>query len=223
MKMNNKLGRLTTALAVVAATVAGTIVIISKVVNKDEESFFEEHIENGGLDAGMPLFVPLQDDEELIFAAKPKTIDVAEEKEPEPVAEPSMPEIVEPEPEPEPEPVVVTPKRGLADLFVGEENINHTVRIGQTIVSDDPEDPIVSGVSEVMEIDAACLVSLTTETMILCMEFSNPVDRNASTLVNVYFVNDGLISLPTAEENENVLAFGRAFLTDVPELKEFLG
>ena len=46
--------------------------------------------------------------------------------------------------------------------------------------------------------------------------------RNDATLVAVYFIMNGEATLPPESDKENVLAFGRNFITGNDELKAFL-
>ncbi|MBO7690192.1 MAG: hypothetical protein J6T14_05100, partial [Clostridia bacterium] len=57
----------------------------------------------------------------------------------------------------------------------------------------------------------------------LVFEFLEPTERNEVTLSNVYFISaDGKVTLPRRKDNDNILAVGKAFITDVYGFKAFL-
>ena len=58
--------------------------------------------------------------------------------------------------------------------------------------------------------------------MPMVFEFLYADMRNDATLVAVYFIMNGEATLPPETDKENVLAFGRNFITGNDELKSFL-
>ena len=99
-----------------------------------------------------------------------------------------------------------------------------TIRVGGAVVSDDPKNEYIAAVSDAAGVAAEKLVSLTTEgNAPLVFEFLDAADRNEVTLTNIYFVNDeGKVTMPSRKDSDNILAFGKAFITDVYGFKAFL-
>lgn len=95
--------------------------------------------------------------------------------------------------------------------------------IGNNTVSKDPSDELISMVSSQFNIAKDKLVSISSGNTGLVFEFMYPNMKNEATLVNVYSrTPDGSIYLPKKNENDSVMAFGRSFITDNAELKEFI-
>ena len=117
------------------------------------------------------------------------------------------------------------------DDFFDEERIEiymdpnlKTISVGGAVVSDDPENEYIAAVAEAAGVAPEKLVSLVAEgNAPLVFEFLEPTERNEVTLSNVYFISaDGKVTLPRRKDNDNILAFGKAFITDVYGFKAFL-
>ncbi len=104
-----------------------------------------------------------------------------------------------------------------------DPNVN-TISVGGAVVSDDPANENIVAVAEAAGVKAESLVSLVTEgNAPLVFEFADPAERNEVTLRNVYFITgDGKVTMPSRKDNDNILAFGKAFITDVYGFKAFL-
>ena len=104
-----------------------------------------------------------------------------------------------------------------------DPNVN-TISVGGAVVSDDPADENIVAVAEAAGVKVENLVSLVAEgNAPLVFEFADPAERNEVTLQNVYFINsDGKVTMPSRKDNDNILAFGKAFITDVYGFKAFL-
>ena len=99
-----------------------------------------------------------------------------------------------------------------------------TITVGNAVVSDDPANESIAAVAEAAGVAPETLVALTTEgNAPLVFEFLDPADRNEVTLKNVYFIGaDGKVTMPSRKDNDNILAFGKAFISDVYGFKAFL-
>ena len=104
-----------------------------------------------------------------------------------------------------------------------DPNVN-TISVGGAVVSDDPANENIVAVAEAAGVKVENLVSLVAEgNAPLVFEFADPSERNEVTLQNVYFINsDGKVTMPSRKDNDNILAFGKAFITDVYGFKAFL-
>ena len=104
-----------------------------------------------------------------------------------------------------------------------DPNVN-TISVGGAVVSDDPANENIVAVAEAAGVKVENLVSLVAEgNAPLVFEFADPAERNEVTLQNVYFINsDGKVTMPSRKDNDNILAFGKAFITDVYGFKAFL-
>lgn len=134
-----------------------------------------------------------------------------------PVVEPAPAPVVESTPapvvEPAPAPVEVTP-----------ETKGSTAKIGDAVVSDKEDDAAIKAVVDEFHVPASNLVSITAEgNMPMVFEFLYGDMRTDATLMSVYFIMpDGKATLPPETDRENVLAFGRNFITGNEELRKFL-
>ena len=98
-----------------------------------------------------------------------------------------------------------------------------TVNIGTAEVSDDPENKSILLVAETIGADPERLVAMTAENGTpMVFEFINGITRNEVTLNNVYFITDGRVMIPPEADKDNVVAFGRSFITDNKALRNFL-
>ncbi|MBQ1370234.1 MAG: hypothetical protein IIY38_03795, partial [Clostridia bacterium] len=104
-----------------------------------------------------------------------------------------------------------------------DPNVN-TISVGGAVVSDDPANETIVAVAEAAGVKVENLVSLVADgNAPLVFEFADPSERNEVTLQNVYFINgDGKVTMPSRKDNDNILAFGKAFITDVYGFKAFL-
>lgn len=104
-----------------------------------------------------------------------------------------------------------------------DPNVN-TITVGGAVVSDDPVNEHIVAVAEAAGVTVENLVSLVADgNAPLVFEFANPSERNEVTLQNVYFINgEGKVTMPSRKDNDNILAFGKAFITDVYGFKAFL-
>ena len=104
-----------------------------------------------------------------------------------------------------------------------DPNVN-TITVGGAVVSDDPANENIVAVAEAAGVKAESLVSLVADgNAPLVFEFADPTERNEVTLQNVYFINgDGKVTMPSRKDNDNILAFGKAFITDIYGFKAFL-
>jgi|GEM_PF-2362379 len=96
--------------------------------------------------------------------------------------------------------------------------------IGTNIVSDEPYNKAIEMVAlQFPDIQRDRLVSImSNDGAGIVFEFSSNRARNENTLVNVFSITpNGKIMLPTAQERSGALEFGKAFITDKPELNEF--
>ena len=148
-----------------------------------------------------------------------------EAKAEEPVIEPAVEPTVEAAPvEPAIEPAVeaTAPIEPAVEAPVAEPVDESTVHIGAAVVSDNANNTEIKKVVETFGVKADNLVSIVAE-QAMVFEFLYPDMRNDATLVNVYFVlPDGQVTLPPEQDKENVLAFGRNFITENEEFKKFL-
>ena len=101
---------------------------------------------------------------------------------------------------------------------------NRTVTIGGAIVSDDNSNNAIKAVVSAFGVPAENLVAITAEgNAPMVFEFIYSDMRTDATLINIYFIlPDGQATLPPEMERENVLAFGRNFIAENNELKNFL-
>ena len=99
-----------------------------------------------------------------------------------------------------------------------------TDKIGDNTVSVDPADPLISKVSSEYGVPEERLVSIKSDAgMGLVFEFIDPFIKNDSTLMNVYsHTPDGKMVLPDAKEAQQVIDFGKKFITDHEALAEFI-
>lgn len=99
-----------------------------------------------------------------------------------------------------------------------------TIRIGNAIVSDDVQNGFIRLVSNTIGEPAEQLAVLVApNTIPMVFLFSSPDVRTATTLSNVYFVNqEGKVSQPSESERDSVLAFGRSFVSDNTDFRTFL-
>ena len=96
-------------------------------------------------------------------------------------------------------------------------------KIGDAIVSDKASNPSIAAVAAKFGMNADNLVSIEAAgNMPMVFEFLYADMRNDATLVAVYFIMNGEATLPPETDKENVLAFGRNFITGNDELKSFL-
>ncbi len=96
-------------------------------------------------------------------------------------------------------------------------------KIGDAIVSDKANNPNIAAVAAKFGMNADNLVSIEAAgNMPMVFEFLYADMRNDATLVAVYFIMNGEATLPPETDKENVLAFGRNFITGNDELKAFL-
>ena len=96
-------------------------------------------------------------------------------------------------------------------------------KIGDAIVSDKTSNPNIAAVAAKFGLNADNLVSIEAAgNMPMVFEFLYADMRNDATLVAVYFIMNGEATLPPETDKENVLAFGRNFITGNDELKAFL-
>ena len=104
-----------------------------------------------------------------------------------------------------------------------DPNVN-TITVGGAVVSDDPVNEHIVAVAEAAGVTVENLVSLVADgNAPLVFEFANPSERNEVTLQNIYFINgEGKVTMPSRKDNDNILAFGKAFITDVYGFKAFL-
>ena len=103
-----------------------------------------------------------------------------------------------------------------------ETSDGSTVKIGAATVSDNKNNTEIEKVVAAFGVKADNLVSIVAD-QAMVFEFLYPDMRNDATLVNVYFVlPDGQVTLPPEKDKENVLAFGRNFITENEEFKKFL-
>ena len=96
-------------------------------------------------------------------------------------------------------------------------------KIGDAIVSDKASNANIAAVAAKFGMNADNLVSIEAAgNMPMVFEFLYADMRNDATLVAVYFIMNGEATLPPDTDKENVLAFGRNFITGNDELKAFL-
>ena len=140
-----------------------------------------------------------------------------------PVAEDTEAKAEEPVIEPTVEPAVeAAPIEPAVEAPVAEPVDESTVHIGAAVVSDNANNTEIKKVVETFGVKVDNLVSIVAE-QAMVFEFLYPDMRNDATLVNVYFVlPDGQVTLPPEQDKENVLAFGRNFITENEEFKKFL-
>ncbi|MEG1819671.1 MAG: hypothetical protein RR012_05600 [Oscillospiraceae bacterium] len=103
--------------------------------------------------------------------------------------------------------------------------VGNTVVIGNSIVSDDPNNKAIGLVAlSFPGIFRDRLVSIIAQDESgIVFEFSNNRTRSENTLLNVYSITaEGEVFLPREEERTAALEFGKAFITDMPELGDFL-
>lgn len=133
--------------------------------------------------------------------------------EPAPIA-PVEPAVAEPTPV---EPIVAAP-------VAEPEAHGSTVKIGDAVVSDKADDAAIKAVVDEFHVPVSNLVSITAEgNMPMVFEFLYSDMRTDATLMSVYFIMpDGKATLPPETDRENVLAFGRNFITGNEELRKFL-
>ena len=92
------------------------------------------------------------------------------------------------------------------------------------MVSDKDDDAAIKAVVDEFHVPAANLVSITADgNMPMVFEFIYSDMRTDATLMSVYFIMpDGKATLPPETDRENVLAFGRNFITENEDLRKFL-
>ncbi len=117
------------------------------------------------------------------------------------------------------------------DIYSDEERIEiymdpneKTIQVGGAVVSDDPKNEYIAAVAETAGVAADKLVALTTDgNAPMVFEFLDPADRSEVTLSTIYFISeDGKVTLPSRKDADNILAFGKAFITEVYGFKAFL-
>lgn len=154
--------------------------------------------------------------EPAIPVVDPTPIPVVEPT-PAPVVEPASAPVAEPAPAPVVEPAP-------APTEAAPESKGTTAKIGDAVVSDKEDDAAIKAVVDEFHVPAANLVSITAEgNMPMVFEFLYGDMRTDATLMSVYFIMpDGKATLPPETDRENVLAFGRNFITGNDELRKFL-
>lgn len=142
-----------------------------------------------------------------------------------PVVEPAPAPVVEPTPAPAVEPIPAPAVEPIpAPAEVTPEIKGSTAKIGDAVVSDKEDDAAIKAVVDEFHVPASNLVSITAEgNMPMVFEFLYGDMRTDATLMSVYFIMpDGKATLPPETDRENVLAFGRNFITGNEELRKFL-
>lgn len=121
------------------------------------------------------------------------------------------------------EPIVAAPVAESAPVAEPEAH-GSTVKIGDAVVSDKADDAAIKAVVDEFHVPVSNLVSITAEgNMPMVFEFLYSDMRTDATLMSVYFIMpDGKATLPPETDRENVLAFGRNFITGNEELRKFL-
>lgn len=138
------------------------------------------------------------------------------------VAEPAPVEPIAPAKPAVDEPAPVEP---IAEAPIVEPAVHgSTVKIGDAVVSDKADDSAIKAVVDEFHVPVSNLVSITAEgNMPMVFEFLYSDMRTDATLMSVYFIMpDGKATLPPETDRENVLAFGRNFITGNEELRKFL-
>lgn len=145
----------------------------------------------------------------------------------EPAVEPEV--VAEPEAAAESEAAVESAPASEAPVTesVAEETVDakgSTVKIGDAVVSDKGDDAAIKAVVDEFHVPASNLVSITADgNMPMVFEFIYSDMRTDATLMSVYFIMpDGKATLPPETDRENVLAFGRNFITENEDLRKFL-
>lgn len=173
-----------------------------------------------------PVDIPAPDVEEMAFEdiysfsaldePAPMPEETFIEEVDEPIVEPEEPVVpaVEPEVEPVVEPVVEVEQK---------KDEEHTIKIGNAIISDDADNGFIQLVASVSGKDPKDLVVLAAPgATLMVFSFAGGL-RNENTLSGVYFVSEnGEVSSASGDELQNVMAFGRAFITQTPDFKTFL-
>ena len=119
-----------------------------------------------------------------------------------------------------------TPEISFSDPIIpASDLLVRTVVIGNSIVSDEPQNGIINlVVNQFPQIQKENLVSLMAQDGSgIVFEFTNNNVRNQDTLSNVFSISsDGTVFLPLEDERAAAIDFGKAFITDMPEFGEFL-
>lgn len=121
-------------------------------------------------------------------------------------------------------PAFETPAPVVDEAPAPAEEKGKSVTIGGAVVSDLATEPSIAAVANAFHVPADNLVSIVAEgNAPMVFEFLYADMRTDATLMNVYFtLPDGQVTLPPETDKENVLAFGRNFITGNEELKVFL-
>lgn len=200
--------------AVTAATVIGTMKVAANVA-KDEEGkedpiakFVRENIPVDEIlkTVGIKTEVPEIVVEETVIEEKP--------------VEPEKPA----EAEKKPDSVEEKKEEETEKFEKAFEKDPRAVKIGDVWVTDSIEDECIGIVAAVSGYAPDQLVTLRSEGGApMVFAFGSPSVRNDVTLEEVFFVTDtGRAVLPEDTERENVIAFGKAFITETPDLQDYL-
>lgn len=168
-----------------------------------------------------PIDIPAPDVEEMAFE---DIYSYSALDEPEPVVEEAFIEEVE---EPLQEPVELPMEEPVEEVLeeIADEPapMENTIMVGNAIISDDANNGFIQLVSSVSGKDPKDLVVLAAPgTTLMVFAFAGDA-RNENTLAGVYFVSEtGEVTEAEGDELQNVMAFGRAFITQTPDFQNFL-
>lgn len=149
----------------------------------------------------------------------------------EPAAQPSAKAEVQPSPqaeaEPEAQPEAQPAPQEKAEAQAAPQAQPHkkeTIMVGSAIVSADTSNGFIQLVSATTGKTPESLVVLAApKAEVMVFSFADAKERNENTMDAVYFVSqDGTVSEPPAGEKENVMAFGRTFISRNEDFKKFL-
>lgn len=145
----------------------------------------------------------------------------------EPAAQPSAKAEVQPSPQAEAEPEAQPAPQEKAEAQVAPQAQPHkkeTIMVGSAVVSADTSNGFIQLVSATTGKTPESLVVLAApKAEVMVFSFADAKERNENTMDAVYFVSqDGTVSEPPAGEKENVMAFGRTFISRNEDFKKFL-
>lgn len=222
----NKLLKGISASVAAVATFVGVGSLVSKITSKnDEKKFFAGHPENGGLGLDSFAHIPgLAEDfaqDEPVSAAPAKHAGDAEEA---PVTMTQTGSSMPAEASTAPEEAPYRAENETVPVKKPAPKRARTVQIGDTEVSDDPANDIIRKVVDATAVNADQMVSLEADNaMPMVLLFKEGKEKNAMNLEYIYFLTpEGKVSIPPKSEQDNIVEFGRAFITKSRDLQNFI-
>lgn len=227
--MKSSFKKFITFAAVTAATIAGTAKVAADAAKNEEKEdpvakFVKENIPVDEIlkTVGVKNVVSNVENKEPVKVEKPELKVEKEQEKPKVEKKQEKPKVEEKQEKPEPKVNHEEPK---PSFVVNMENTDpRAIKIGDAWITDSIDDDYISIVAAASGYKPDQLVSLKSDNGApMVFAFSSATVRNDVTLEEVFFVtNSGRAIIPEDTERDNVIAFGKAFITETPELQDYL-